>query len=79
MTVANDDPLRRVVSENKKFQKVRKKRLDEKEEWYIIDYIIKRKRRNKEKILQKPLDERKNRRYTKGIKRTKTHGENQNG
>lgn len=53
MTVANDGPLRRVVSENKFFQKIIKKRLDEKEQGYIIDNVIKRENEeiNKKKIL----------------------------
>ena len=54
-----DGSLRRVVSESKIFQKNRKKRLDEKEQWYIINNAIKRENEEikKKRILQKPLDE----------------------
>ena len=53
-------PLRRVVSENK-FSKKTKKRLDEKEQGYIINNVIKRENeeRKKKEFFKKTLDERK--------------------
>lgn len=58
MTVANDDPLRRVVSETKIFRKS-EKRLDENKQGYIIDDVIKRetKKQTKKELFKKPLDE----------------------
>lgn len=71
MIVLNDGPLRRVVSETN-FSEIQKKRLDEKEQGYIIGYVIKRENeeRNKKRFFKKPIDDIQT---TDIIKASKTH------